>query len=212
MDLDEVNLQFLNEVLLYHHLPVVVLVAGGATLAHKFHAIVYSFYLESGYSKQALAQMCSEVHACTSDFGVEFSSPQIAPIPVHKVLPWMMRSDDVSELMPEGDFAIIGREAPDLGDDEPSVSFQAALAVPGLLHIVHNAANEMLTVAATLDAHVSSMATVCAWLSDREKNRRFCELCLSTPLGKHLRQYVQSWNHKVYRARWGMVAHAALAL
>ena len=118
-----------------------VLGAGGSGLPHKFHAILFAIFLEAGTTQASLAKFCQEICAATSDLGTEFSLTKVAPLPVSSVLPWMRLDESYDP------FAV--RESDDFEIGEPQavhVSFSSGLAYPGLLHVIHNAASEVLTV------------------------------------------------------------------
>lgn len=211
LEVDQANIEFLKSELMQHTLPSVSLGTTGGTLAHKFHAALHSIFLEAGTSEEDLARYCSEICACTTDMGTEFALPLVAPMPVAEVFPWLKQETREGPVWScdMDDFALVAAEH---CSPAAEVSFCSALAFPGLLHIIHNAASDMLTVTEVLDGQVDCLAKVCALLSDRQNCTKLMERCFNEPVGKQLQHKLASFFCKVYRPRWGSVAYCCRAL
>ncbi|CAK9029029.1 Uncharacterized protein (Fragment) [Durusdinium trenchii] len=182
----------------------------GGTLPQKFHAVLHSLFLEAGSSESDLARYCSEICSCTTDLGTEFALPFVLPMPVRAVFPWIQGSgqSDLLHIEPADDFQILA-----VAEDRcETVSFSSSLAFPGLLHVIHNAASEVLTVTEILDGEVDRLAKVCSLLSDKQTCDKLLETCFSSPVGQQLRYKLASFSCKVYRPRWGSVAYCCKAL
>lgn len=191
----------------YHNFPPMVLGAGGSGLPHKFHAILFAIFLEAGTTQASLAKFCREICAATSDLCTEFSLTKVVPLPVGSVLPWM-RLDETYD-----PFAV--RESDDFETGEPqavNVSFSSGLAYPGLLHVIHNAASEVLTVTGVLDSQVEALAKVCALLSDKQSCDRLKERCFASPVGQQFHKKLEEFSCRVYRPRWGSIAFCCRAV
>ena len=151
----------------FRHLPPTTLGSGATTLAHKFHAVLHSIFLIAGKSPQSFAKLCDSIATGTFDLGCESSLPRIRAVAPHILFPWSFLDfagegddlvpveDDWEEDPPEEGGAGDGRARDENPVAPPSIGFQAALPVPGLLHIIHNAGNALLSVMTFLDNFVS---------------------------------------------------------
>ena len=81
-----------------------------------------------------------------------------------------------------------------------------------MLHIIHNAASDMLTVTPMLDEQIHPLSLVCKLLTDPQTCARLCEKCFDSAIGKELSPKLQTFQHRVYRSRWGTAAYAVDAL
>ena len=89
LELDASRCSWLQSVLQYHVLPPVMLACGSSKLEDKFHAVMFSFFLEAGSSQRSLSKFSSEVVSLTSDLGTEFLLPSISPVALNDLFPWM---------------------------------------------------------------------------------------------------------------------------
>ena len=183
---------YLRTHLVFRNLPLVVL-GTGLTLRHKFRAVMHGLWLEMASSGQELQSAVSSFVSTTSDLGVEFALNTIAPVRVRELFPWM--PCDVDE-----------------GSVEPTVSLERALSAPGLLHIMHTVAKNLLSVCPELDAVVDQMAAVCKLLRGRTTRNKLLEMCFGGPIGRQFHKQFYAFKGKVYRERWGTVAFAAQSL
>lgn len=210
LDLDYGMMDFLSSELTHHTLPSTSLGGTGGTLAHKFHAVLHSFFLEAGSSSADLVSFCKDISSCTTDLGTEFALPLISPMPVSQIFPWIKaerRNDIVSDSSLD-DFHLM-----DTGDDVAHLlSLSSSLAFPGLLHIIHNAASQVLTVTELLDSQVDALSKVCALLSDRQSCMKLLETCFNSATGQQLQHRLAEFSCRVYRPRWGSVAFCCRAL
>ena len=217
MELDEAWISYLRSELKFHAYPPVVLGSGGGSLAQKFHAVMHAFLLEAGDSADAVGKLCDEVCVSTFDLGTEFSLPRVCPVPLQELFPWVS--------MPESTVEFHMQESADLDalqsllenshvyqSEDRRVSLSGSLAVPGILHIIHNAANDVLKVTKLLDKQVDALAETCRWLSDNQSCSRLLERCFSSRVGQELQVQLKKFSCKVYRQRWGSVAFCCEAL
>eukprot|EP00969_Alexandrium_andersonii_P278120 12294296-Alexandrium_andersonii.AAC.1 len=86
------------------------------------------------------------------------------------------------------------------------------LAVPGLLHIVHNASNDLLMCMPSLEESVDALAVVCRFISNKTNRERVVALLFDTPQGRPFKAKVERFFVKVHKARWGSVAFATEAM
>ena len=152
-----------------HHLPPLVLGLGQTNLAGKFSCVLHAAYLEAGSTFESLQQFLSEVVSCTTDFGVEFGLSKVAPISIREALPWYPQSL-LEVLVPAALHDIQEHDdawAPPAAADAPpvlvddKVSMTATLAIPGLLHILHNAADDLLSCMPLIESAVGDLVVVC---------------------------------------------------
>ena len=210
LELDQSHLEFLQAELRQHTLPSTSLGTTGGSLAHKFHAVLHSIFLESGPYGRDLVSFCKQICACTTDLGTEFSLPFISPMKVSSIFPWIRQQDgeEIFAAASADDFHLmeVDAEYPD------EVSLSSSLAFPGLLHIIHNAASDVLTVTELLDSQVDNLAKVCSLLSERQTCTKPLETCFNSPVGQQLQHRLAVFSCKVYRPRWGSVAFCCKSL
>ena len=117
---------------------------------------------------------------------------------MQSVLPWYPR-DLLQRVFDE---PIIG-EFDGLDDVQPQalvpefiddrLSLQETLPTPGLLHIVHDASNDLLGCMSSLDASVDDLTVVCRFLSNRHSHVRVVSTCFDCPLGRPYKRFVETF-------------------
>eukprot|EP00971_Amphidinium_carterae_P351729 6492256-Amphidinium_carterae.2 len=215
---DDRLITVLSGVLVHHMLPPVTLGAGQTKLADKFQAVMHTLFLENGTTPNTLRKSCHEIASLTTDFGTEFLLPTVAPMPLREILSWTVATVPTAELL-ASEFHAEGsemslecfRDNMDATDDV-SMSFSSCLGLPGMLHVIHNAASDVLKVTPFIDSQVHCLSLVCDLLSRSASRTRLCEKCFSTPVLKQLHSRLLKFNHRVYRERWGTVSFAVDAL
>ena len=181
----------LKTILVVERPPPVTLGSGKTALPDKFAATVHALYLETG-SAEALVRFSSEVVACTSDLGTEFNIVRVNGASPYELLPWLSRP----ALQSEDDWPC----------PEEAVRFNNALAIPGVLHVLHNAAKRMLNDVKHLNEAIDSLASVADLLRKKHSMERLCQRCFSSPVGRQLQAQIRAFDGKVHRSRWGSVA------
>jgi hypothetical protein len=189
----------LRDSLVLHRMPPVVLGSGRGQTIHKFCAIMHSFFLETGTAAR-LQRFCGEVHTVTSDLGVEFSLTAVQPVPVTSLLPWVLAIDPAQDF--GGPFEL--DELPEVSED---VHLNDGMAVPGLMHIIHNASNSLLSVMDALPDAIDKLAKVADLIRHPESCKRLCATCFSDPVGLLYHQALREFDGHVYKDRWCTVAH-----
>ena len=184
----------IRQTLVMERPPPVVLGSGRTSLPDKFAATAHALFLETGSSGN-LAALASEVVSCTSDLGTEFNIVRVRGARVRDLLPWLPEESQ--------------RHEDDWPEPEQFVHFENALAMPGILHILHNAAKRMLDGLPELNGAVSSLATVADLLRKTHTRERLCQRCFDTSIvGRQLRPMIEAFQGKVHAARWGTIAFA----
>ena len=185
----------LAQTLRVHRSPPVMLGSGRTTLVDKFCAVVHTLYLEAG-CPASLHVLCKQFVCFTTDLGVEFGLPSVRDTELANIMPWAISA------MP-----VHASEQPDECIPESTVGFSDSLAMPGLLHIIHNASNALLEVMPHLDAAVTQLSDVAVFLRTPETAKRLPETCYSTSVGRLHRAAIKSFDSKVHRSRWCTIAH-----
>ena len=98
------------------------------------------------------------------------------------------------------------------GPEDCSISFHEALGAPGLLHIIHNAGDDMVKTLKFIDAGVDMLVTVCKFLSHPHTRSKIVAVCYYGPLSLLVKRPIERFNVHVYKARWGSVAFAVVAV
>ncbi len=173
----------IHEGLVLHRPPPIILGAGRTALADKFCACLHAFFLETG-SPEALSEYCSSVQSMTTDLGVEFSLGDTLPTKFSSIFPWASASQSQQRCCAEQE------DLDDLPDEDGEaeayvgLSFSSSLAIPGLLHIIHNAANGLLTVMPCLSSAIDKLAEVAKLVSRPASCERLCGTCFNDVVGK----------------------------
>ena len=108
--------------------------------------------------------------------------------------------DDDFDMVAGGD-----SDCEDAGSSLP-VSLASSLASPGLLHVVHNAAHDILSMSPLLSEAVDKRVLASEMMSDKGRRARLLETCFSNPVGLQLHGQLLGFRGRVYRDRWGSVA------
>lgn len=183
-----------------HRLPPVLLGSGRTSLMHKLAAAMHACFLESG-TKLTLQRMASDIVSLTSDLGVEFGLPAVQPVRVDELLPWM--AADSGGLATATD----PNDMEALPDCEDHVHLNSSLATPGMLHILHNASNSLLSVMHSLNAAVDQLSEVARLIRTPETCKRLCESCYADEVGQCHHAVLKAFSGNVHRERWGTIAH-----
>lgn len=125
------------------HLPPITLGSGRTNLAWKFYVLCHAAFLVAGATLQSFVAMMSSFMIHTSDYGTEFGLPRIKPIQIRLLFPWMSdpttTATDVGHVIDDDFFD--PDEASSMLDEK--VSIDSCIAAAGLLHILHNAADNI---------------------------------------------------------------------
>ena len=103
------------------------------------------------------------------------------------------------------------------GESEPAdleVCLQSSRGVAGLLHIIHNASNDLGSCMEHYDQIVEDMGALSSFLRSRDCKERLIAKCFSSgPAGQsEVRSKIEAFNAECYRPRWGTVARCAIEL
>ena len=130
MSLEE-EIKLMNELrkkLEVHRPPPALLGSGRTRLPDKFVTTLHSLALETS-SASALARFCNEIVTITTDMGVGYSLAKVRPAASDQVVPWLAHAPGYQGCEDEWDMACM---------DSPLLSFNSALQIAGLMHIISN--------------------------------------------------------------------------
>ena len=96
----------------------------------------------------------------------------------------------------------------DPDDHGKPISLGCSLPVPGLLHIVHNATNDIMRSVQEFDDLISEVAEIATLLRHNYTCERLRESCFSCMVGKTFHHELKAFKGKVHRGRWGTMAFA----
>lgn len=99
----------------------------------------------------------------------------------------------------------------DIGLDS-NVSLQDSQAAPGLLHIVHNASDDIIGAMRDVSVAVDQLAAVAAFLSNKHWRGRMLETCFCSPAAREFHAPLKAFNAEARRGRWGSTASACKLL
>jgi len=191
---------FFKQVLDYHRPPPVTLGAGATTIADKFKVLMHANYLEAPELK-TLQAVCREFVGYTTDMGVEYLLKRIRNPSIKTLFPWLpRRAAEQSQFCEEG-------EDSQLCSDD-TVGLENTVPFCGLLHVIHNAGNDLEKSMKTLQGTVDTLDEITKMLRRKRTVERLCETCYNSPLGRPMQSKLKSVKVKVHRKRWGTVAHA----
>ena len=132
--------------------------------------------------------------------GTEFGVPQVAPMRVAQVLPWVVPDDEVGELRP-GDCVSEADEwdacRPCKGTGEYDVGMTRALRVPTLMHVITNASNDLLDACPLLDEAVVGLSSVAKLLDEKHSRDRLKANRFDTPTGRQFHKQLDGWKGRV---------------
>lgn len=146
----------------------------------------------------------------TADYGTEFALPRVQPVKIKSLLPWVSfrspesSTEGVAAGVGDDDFQAVEEPADPL---EERIAVNRAIEAPGLLHIMHNAADHVLENMPLISDAVVPLSEVCDLLSHEHSRSRFLATCLdNTPLGEQCTKQIKEFKARINRKRWGTVA------
>ncbi|CAE7195772.1 unnamed protein product [Symbiodinium natans] len=200
-----------------HPMVPVGLGSARADLWHELHAMYHSLFLECG-SPELVASVARSVTAVISDRGTEAGIPQAHRVPFHFFFPHFQAPLTVEadgdaglpeDAQPDGPVAaqVIGQQPPPGAEEEdPGLSMQQALPVPGCLHIVHNATRNMLHAMPNFEEKAKKPFTaVVEVLHSSYTRQRFVATCLDGE-GRVYAGMFATFPHTVVKWRFGTLA------
>ena len=92
--------------------------------------------------------------------------------------------------------------------DNLVADFSGALDVAALLHVIHNATNDLAAVMPEYSEQVGRLCHISKMLTKREARQRLFNTCHTYPVGQQLRKDIATFLSPVNTGRWGTAAKA----
>lgn len=114
---------------------------------------------------------------------------------------------DATTVTIEARQALLAAEAKPEGDDPYLVDLTSSLFVPGILHILSNAQQDLMKALESSSWFLSYLRHITRFLSRRWSRERFLETCCGAGALVALRPLFHKFHASVYEDRWGSIAH-----
>ena len=88
------------------------------------------------------------------------------------------------------------------------LDMRSSIYVPGLLHIIHNATEDLSSALPFWDEWLPHVRAVSRMLSKKEYADRLIETCFSMPPANAFADEIREFNHAIYEGRWGTLLAA----
>ena len=188
-----------------HTLPPAGVAGGAAGLVNKAEAFLHQISLEAGHSPDSLQAYLATVAGLCTDLGTEHLLANVPSVHLAAILPKLehqgfIRTEEDSELLSSSASVPV---------QEP-VAFQAPLQplssdhgklfllpnclfIPGILHITHNALQDMCHLLSRYKAYVTDLTQVSDWFLRRDCREYFvARLVLTSPEGQWFRHLFEN--------------------
>ena len=213
----------INDRIMIHHLPIMGLGSGRTSLQDKFCTVMFAMLLEAGSSENSLSVFAQDIVAGTFDLGVEFSLSKVRPTSLRNLFPWYHIESEIEKQQqeqhhvgsPDGEDAFqVVAEQDDFFDvaaqHEPceNISLSHMLSLPGPLHILDNATNNLLDHLPYLRTAIPRLTAVSKFLSNSESKKRLLATCFSSPVSQVFHAAIKKFHARVNEGRWGSIAFA----
>eukprot|EP00435_Cladocopium_sp_Y103_P046299 s241_g13.t1 len=180
-------------------------------------------------NRAALLELCQSIVSFHTDYGVEKGIARIADVPCDVILPYLHADQpgfDASEQSNVLDFDLFSDDLPydDVelfsdetaqqpqqdrdGDGEGMVSFEGSLEGPDMMHIIHNATNNLGDVVSCYESTLASLKSLCSLLSGRESKQQLIETCFNHGPAIAFQDMISSFDISVHEQRWNTIASA----
>ena len=129
----------------------------------------------------------------------------IGAVGVNEMFPWLPHASlhapaerrNADDMDQADEFDYVEEEVP----EAPRASFSHVLPAAGVLHIMHNAAADMLTTSMK-----KVEAEVMRFLTNSDKRDMMLETCFDDAVGRSFHSKIKMVQGNVYKKRWGTVA------
>ena len=211
--------------------------SGRCSAVHKLHAAVHAERLRSP-SWAATAALWSSTFAMVGDLGTESRLPQFHGNIKDLFGEWVKVSDETAvaaehakadqadgvqgHLAPEFDFecAEEGLAPPQMNggavnrhaDQAWAINLHSCLYIPGVLHVVHKATEELSNVLIHFEAYIDELSHLTRLLNKRWSRSRLLATCFANGPQRAFLDLYSSFSCGVYRGRWGSLVEALRAL
>ena len=188
--------------------PPITMAPGRGTLGDKFHAVAHALHLIASATNTGFAAFIKDVVINGADLGTEYALPLVEPVPLKDIFPYQ-RPELTNADFSAGDaddFDDIAAARPAL-----ALNFENAIPTTDLMHVIHNAANDIFVGDPLVEETVDEMARIVDLLLPENKER-LIETCFDDEIGRTFAPLIRKFTGQVYKARWGSVAWCAKEL
>ncbi len=202
--------------IIWHVAPIIMLAHSRTNLPAKTRVFLHTLGLLSG-SQTALLELCKSVVSIHTDYGTEKGIARVTETPLEVILPYLhsqkeknhaMDMDIFIQDLPSEDTEVFSGELEPPTEPEPMVSFNSSLEGPDMMHIIHNATNDLEDVLVSYGPMLSSLKSLCSLLSGRETKQQLIETCFNSGPAIAFQDMIQSFQINVHEARWNTIAAA----
>ena len=181
-----------------------------SSLNLKFHAAMHALYLMAGPSAQ-LARFVQSICTWVSDLGTEAGFAHIHKTLFKTLMPYIAESE--AQMLPNWDEEVdLSLDHPDGAHAPVSIGCENSVAVPGLLHILHNAFLGLGGSMHHFSTIVEQIKHVANLMRQPESKERLLRTCFQDLVGQGLAPEIKSFSGHVYEERWGTVSDCVLKL
>ena len=178
-------------------LPPLTLASGRTTLRDKLFVVMFDLFLVAGKTWASFVYAVRAVAGNTADFGVEYGLNLVKPVPVRQLFPWAIDDAPSEDRTHEADDDFEVAEQPPSALDE-AVSMEESLSSSGVLHVLHNAADNVLKNMPLVEEAVDGLSEVCDLFSGTHTRPRVLATCFRDPVSRELGVGVAKFKARMY--------------
>ena len=188
--------------MLTHTSPPVALGQGKSTVQDKAAALLYTLFLELGWS--GLSAQMATFSSFTTDMGTELAIGNLATSNLCTLLPRYVRANRMS----------IGDGGADDADCVPTLPwfFQTAIPVAGVLHVVSNATKDLNKALLSWTKFYNDLKAVEKLICSPMRTRRLIATCIRKTDFENMVPLFECRCNGLYEKRWGEVLQFCVRL
>ena len=198
-----------------HVCPIVMLAHSRTNLPAKFRVFVHTLALLSD-SPETLVQLVRSISSVHTDYGVESGIARMPPIPLEDILPHWHSGPEPEHHLNDDCFVESGElqhVADDMfqGDEPPRqhlIDLSCSLEGPDMMHVIHNATNDLSTVADTYPDMLQKLTVLLKLMSNKETKQQLLTGCFSQGDAHAFYNQIAAVSHTVHEKRWNTIATA----
>ena len=204
----------LNAKMWLHVCPVVMLAHSRTNLPAKFRVFLHTLALLSD-GRETLLELIKSISSVHTDYGTESGISRMPPIPLQEVLPYW-HSEEAAQpaqeecFIDEADELHVQDDGHFVGDMNvsPLVDLSGSLEGPDMMHIIHNATNDLENVTEGYSDTLHKLSLLCKLISNKEMKQQLLANCFSEGDASAFYQEIAEVSHTVHEKRWNTVATA----
>jgi hypothetical protein len=181
----------------WHHIHVPLAMGKGATQLHqKFALLLHGFRLEAN-SWTDVRRIAKRVVTLTTDYGTESGIQQVPPLDGSALHPHWQEGPQLIDDSPEVGAAIL------TCPPNAHVSFERALPIPGVMHMLHNSLDDMTDGLPDFAFWMERATATAKYLSDRATKDALILHCFSSGPATSHKHAIEHFSSYVYEKRFG---------